>query len=180
MLKLDFITTEQIQLLKHLRFHHPHPRVRRKMEALFLKSQAFSHSTIADLIGVSPNTLLAYFKEFQTGGIPALEQLNFYQPTSALEPFKAVIIAHFQTHPFVSINHAKAEIETLTGITRSPSQIRTFLRALGIKRRKVGQIPAKADLDKQADFLAQELLPRLQDAQNGTRQIFFSMPLILF
>jgi transposase len=172
MLKLDF-TTEQIQRLKHLRFHHPHPRVRRKMEALFLKSQGFPHSTIANLVGVNRNTLTNYLKEFQTGGIPALEELNFYQPTSQLEPFKSVIIAHFQAHPFVSINHAKAEIETLTGVVLCPSQIREFLVKLGIKRRKVGQIPAKADLDKQAQFLENELQPRLAEAAQGTRQVFF-------
>ena len=38
MFKLDF-TTEQIQALKFERFHHPHIRVRRKIETLLLKSQ---------------------------------------------------------------------------------------------------------------------------------------------
>ena len=172
MLRLDF-TTEQIEALKYQKFHHPHPRVRRKMEALLLKSKGLPHAVIAELVGVSANTLLSYFRQFQDGGVASLEHLNFYQPTSALEPFKAAIIAHFQDHPFVSVNHAKAEIEILTGISLCPTQIREFLVKLGIKRRKVGQIPAKADLDKQAQFLAQELQPRLEEAEKGTRQVFF-------
>ena len=172
MLKLDF-TTEQIEALKYQKFHHPHPRVRKKMESLLLKSKGLPHSVIADLVGVSANTLLRYFRQFQKGGVMALAELNFYQPTSALEPFKSVIIAHFQVHPFVCINHARAEIETLTSVSLSPTQIREFLVKLGIKRRKVGQIPAKADLEKQAQFLDNELQPRLEEAEKGTHQVFF-------
>jgi transposase len=172
MLRLDF-TTEQIEALKYQKFHHPHPRVRRKMEALLLKSKGLPHSVIAELVGVSANALLRYFRQFQAGGVTALAELNFYQPNSALEPFKSAIIAHFQAHPFVSVNQAKAEIETLTGISRSPTQIREFLVQLGIKRRKVGQIPAKADLEKQAEFLDNKLQPRLDEAEKGTRQVFF-------
>ena len=46
MLKLDF-TTDQIEALKYERFHYPHPHVRRKMEALLLKSQQLPHARIA-------------------------------------------------------------------------------------------------------------------------------------
>ena len=38
MIHIEF-TEEQINELKSERYHHPHPRVQRKMEALFLKSQ---------------------------------------------------------------------------------------------------------------------------------------------
>jgi hypothetical protein len=38
---------------------------------------------------------------------------------------------------------------------------------------KVGQIPAKADTQKQADFLEQELKPRIEEAKQGKRQLFF-------
>jgi transposase len=44
---------------------------------------------------------------------------------------------------------------------------------MGLKRRKVGQIPAKADVEKQADFLKNELEPRLEEAKEGKRQVFF-------
>lgn len=38
---------------------------------------------------------------------------------------------------------------------------------------KVGQIPAKADTEKQAEFLEQELKPRIEEAKQGKRQLFF-------
>ena len=66
MLKLDF-TTEQIQALKFERFHHPHSRVQRKMEALFLKSQNLPHSLICELVGISANTLRALFSSVSDG-----------------------------------------------------------------------------------------------------------------
>jgi len=62
----------------------------------------------------------------------------------------------------------------MTGIRRSPTQVRKFLTEdLGIKRLKVGHIPAKADPGKQQTFLEEELEPRLEEAQKGQRHVFF-------
>jgi transposase len=44
---------------------------------------------------------------------------------------------------------AAAKIADLTGIVRKPTQVRQFLNALGMKPRKVGMIPAKADVEAQ-------------------------------
>ena len=41
MIHIEF-TEEQINELRHERYSHPHPRVQRKMEALFLKSQGLT------------------------------------------------------------------------------------------------------------------------------------------
>ncbi|HRE87366.1 MAG: hypothetical protein ABTS16_20120 [Candidatus Accumulibacter phosphatis] len=56
MLKLTFSQAEA-RVLAHERFHHPHPHVRRKMEALWLKSQGLAHQEIERLAGVSGKTL---------------------------------------------------------------------------------------------------------------------------
>jgi hypothetical protein len=37
----------------------------------------------------------------------------------------------------------------LTGIKRSATQVRKFLKSSGLKRRQVGMIPAKADIQQQ-------------------------------
>ena len=55
LIKLTF-TTEEIEQLHYERFHHPHPRVQRKMEALYLKSQGYAHWEIAQLIRVTEPT----------------------------------------------------------------------------------------------------------------------------
>ena len=178
MIKVVF-TEESIKSLKQGKVHHPHHRVRQKMEALFLKSMNFSHAQIISIVGISLNTLTTYLKEFQEGGIEKLQELNFYQKQSQLEEHKVMLQAHFALHPFVSINQAKATIEELTKVSLSPTQIRDFLSKIGLKRRKVGSIPAKADVEKQATFLTEKLFPKLAEAQNGVRQIFLLMLLTL-
>lgn len=175
MLKLVF-SASQIAELKDQRFNHPHPRVRRKMEALLLKSENLPHARIQKLVGVSPNTLLDYFRQFQNGGVEALKELTFYRPVSTLAPFQSTLEAYFREHPVVSIKQAGAAIKELTGLSVSPTAVGNFLRKIGLRRRKVGSIPAKADPQKQAVFLEQELLPRLEQAQQEKRRVFLSTP----
>src|SRR6266576_140325 len=70
---------------------------------------------------------------------------------------------------------------------RSPSRHRTAHRGeawahpgaallkktLGLRWRKVGTIPAKADPEEQADFLKNKLQPRLRQAERGQRTVLF-------
>ena len=63
------------------------------------------------------------------------------------------IEAYFHDHPPASINEALAAITELTGLTRSPTQVRLFLKEkCGLKRLKTGVLPAKADNEVQAAF----------------------------
>lgn len=39
--------------------------------------------------------------------------------------------------------------------------------------RKVGTVPAKGDHDEQAEYLTDELLPRLEQAKRGKRSVLF-------
>ena len=63
-------------------------------------------------------------------------------------------------------------MEALTGIKRSPNRVRIFMKNMGMDIRKVGMIPAKADVAAQEKFLADELEPRLQEAREGKRALF--------
>ena len=65
-----------------------------------------------------------------------------------------------------------AKIEELTGIRRSENRVREFLASAGLKRRKTGMIPAKADSDKQEPFLRNEPEPRIKEAKEGKRAVF--------
>ena len=72
MIKLQF-TKEEQQELHYQRYHHPSPRVQRKMEALWCKSLNKPHKEISELTGISSTTLTSYLKKYQTGGIEALK-----------------------------------------------------------------------------------------------------------
>ena len=151
MLRITF-SDHDIEQLRYERYHHPHPRVQQKMEALLLKSQGVPHHTITQCVNICENTLLAYFRAYQEGGIDALKQLNFYRPASELAIHHDSIEAYFREHPPTTIAEAGAMIEQLTGIKRKPTQIRTFLKKLGLKHLKTYAIPDKTDTDVQEAF----------------------------
>jgi transposase len=166
-------TEAEINALQHERYYHPHPRVQRKMDALYLKSQGQSHQQIVQLLRISPMTLRTYLHEYQAGGIERLQQLNFHQPQSELAQHSASLEAYLREHPVATVAEAIDLIEKQTGIRRSPTQVRKFLHRIGIKRRKVGIVPAKADPEVQEAFKAEKLAPRIAQAQAGQRALFF-------
>jgi transposase len=151
MLHLTF-TQEEIEELHYQRYHHPHPRVQMKMEALLLKAKGLPHHQIASCVGICENTLRTYLKQYQTGGIEALKVLQFHRPSSELSAHRDTIEAYFQAHPATTIPEAVKRIEELTGLKRSPTQVRIFLNKLGLKRLKTSAVPAKCDVQQQETF----------------------------
>jgi transposase len=172
MINLEF-TEEEKNSLYYERFHHPHPRVQLKMEVLWLKSQKIPHKKICQLAGISPNTLLTYLRDYQEGGIEKLKEINFYRPKSELESQRETLKKYFQKNPPATINEAVYRIEELTGIKRSPTQVRKFLKSLGMKCLKIGSLPSKADPDEQEDYKEKKLEPILNEAKEGKRAVFF-------
>ena len=172
MIKIEF-TAEQIKQLHFERFNHPHPRVQLKMEVLYLKSQNLPHPQISQLAKVGETTVRNYLREYLEGGIEALKIVRFRRKESELADYRETIREHFEKNPVAGLKRASAEIESLTGIKRSPERVSKYLQREGLKRMKVGMIPAKADVEKQAEFLETELEPRLEEATAGKREVFF-------
>lgn len=151
-IRIEF-TENDLQELKFWRYHHPHPRVQQRMETLWLKSQGLRHKEIARLTDLSVNVVTQYIKAFREGGTEKLKEINFNQPQSELVKHTETIEAHFKKHPPATIKEAMERIEGLTGgIKRSEVQISKFLKSIGIRRRKIGTVPAKADPEKQEAF----------------------------
>ncbi len=115
-------TPEIQEALNYERYHHPVPRVQRRMEVLWLKSHGLAHELIARLAGVSENTMRDYFGLYAAGGLDKLKEVNLYRPTSALQAHATSLEAHFRDHPPATIKEAQHEIEQLTGIKRSETQ----------------------------------------------------------
>jgi transposase len=172
MLKLEF-STEEVEALRYWRFHHPHPHVQRKMEIVHLRSQKLENEQIQQLCGISKATFYRYLHEYQAGGVEKLQELNFHRQESQLVEHKGTLEEYFRAHPPATSAEAAARIEELSGIKRGPTQTREFLKKLGMKPRKVGQIPAKADIKEQEGFKEEQLEPRLAEAKAGQRLVFF-------
>ena len=172
MIKIEF-TEAAKKSLNYERYNHPHPRVQLKMEVLWLKSQEVPHKEISRLASISSTTLTSYLREYQKGGIEAIKTVRFNQPKSELDMHQGTLEKYFQEHPPTTAKQAMATIESMTGVKRSPDRVRVFLRRMGLKYRKVGMIPAKADVEAQEAFKITELEPRLEEAKAGERAVFF-------
>jgi len=122
------------------------------MEAVLLKAKGLPHHQIAHCVGIGGNTLHSYLEDYQEGGIEALKRVDFYKPTSQLEKHHETLEAYFKEHPPTTIPHAVAMIEELTGLKRRPTQVRIFLKKMGLKRLKTYAVPAKIDVEAQETF----------------------------
>ncbi len=161
------------------RYHHPDPRVQRKMTVLWLKHQGLPHDDIARLAGVSRRSVQRYLAEFLQGGLPRIRQANWVSPTSALDQHRRSLEEHFRQHPPHSVKHARQVIFQQTGVHRGLTQVRRFLHRLGLSTRKVAAVPVppkstpQEHSRQQRRFLADELEPLLAEARAGRREVYF-------
>src|SRR5260370_14460237 len=112
-------TPEDLRDLAHDRYHHPDPRVQRKMEVLWLKSHGLHHDDIAAYADVSRRTVQRYLDEYLEGGLPRLRRCQGKPPQGALVEHEASLEEYFQEHPPRSVKQARAGIEQRTGVRRS-------------------------------------------------------------
>lgn len=177
MIDIEF-TQEEIGALEYERYHNPDPKVQKRMEVLYLKSQELAHKDICRLCCISKTTLVTYLRKYQAGGIERLKEFNYQVPTSELDEHSSMLEKYFKEYPPRTIAEARKAIKNLTGIERSPTQIRAFMKRMGMKYQKVGYVPGgkAATPEKQAEqktFESQELEPRLEEAKAGKRVVLF-------
>src|SRR5512143_2983793 len=141
-MRLITFTADDRNTLAHEHYHHPDPRVQRKMEVLWLKSHGLSHDRIAALAAVSRRTVQRYLDEYLQGGLPRLRRCSWNHPQSALVEHQSSLEEYFLKHPVRSAKQAQALIEQRTGVRRGLSQVRHFLKdRLGLRWRKTRAIP---------------------------------------
>jgi len=143
MIQIAF-SADDIEKLNHERYHHPHPKVQKKMEVLYLKSRGLPHKEILRLSQISESTLTIYLKQYIEGGIDGLKKLGYKGKPNELMAHADTLEQYFKENPPRTINEAQDAIHKITGIKRSPTQIRIFLKTIGMRCLKVGFVPGKA------------------------------------
>ncbi len=145
------------------------------MEALYLRSQGLSHQQIQQCRVRSRTTLANYLRQYKAGGIEALKQLHYKGQASQLNAHIPSLKAHFEAQAPRTSAEAGSEIERITGIKRSPTQIKAFFKRIGMAHRKTGYLPGKAaspeKIEEQKQFRVNELEPRLEAARAGERNV---------
>lgn len=141
MRRFEFSDEEQ-RVIAHERYHHPNPRVQRRMEVLWLKYLGETHERIAVLAGVGRRTVQRILDMFETGGLQAVRQFHEKGRANGLTPHGDVLAQEFRERPPRTVGEAYDRIERLTGVRRKPTQVRLFLRdQLGLTWRKVAAVP---------------------------------------
>ena len=168
-----------LELIACERYHYPDPQVQRKMEVLWLLHHGETHERVATLAGVSRSSVHRYLTDYLAGGLDLIRRCAHQGSTSQLDEQQASLEEYFDQHPPRSVKEAQQVIEQRTGIRRGLTQVRHFLRRLGLKPRKASAIPVPpkstpAEHAKtQAEFLEDQLEPRLEEARAGRRQVRF-------
>jgi transposase len=119
---------EVLAEIRRDRYHHPHPRVQRKMEVLWLKGRGLTHAEIAELADVSPRSVQRHLDEFDHGGLEQVRRLGWRGKPCELDDHRDSLEDHFLENPPRSAREAQDAIERLTGIRRGLSQVRAFLK----------------------------------------------------
>lgn len=168
-----------VQAVAYERYHHPDPRVQRRLEVLWLLHHSERRRRVAALAGCSLSSVQRTLAEYHAGGLQALRRPPARPASSDLDSHRQALEELFAKQPPRSVKEARALIERHIGVRRGLTQVRRFLHRIGLKPRQAAAIPVppKSTLDEhvkaQAAFLGDQLLPRLEEARQGQRQVYF-------
>lgn len=116
--------------------------MRRKVWVLWLLHCGTTRERAAQIVGVARSTVTRYVAEYRRGGLDGLRQRRReYKPTSELAAHADVIRHSFEQQPARTIAEACQRIAQRTGVTRQPTQVRKFVRGLGLSWQRVRAIP---------------------------------------
>ena len=168
------ISDAEIQQLNYERYHYPCPMIQKRIHAVYIKATAkMSNKMIGHIVGLNINAVGGCIHVYQQGGLSALCENNYGTNKSELEKHSRSILQSFTQQPPMSAKEAKVRIEQMTGISRSLSQIQEFMKRHGLRYIKTGHIPAKADAEKQQQWLKEKLEPAIEEAKNGQCHLLF-------
>jgi transposase len=135
------LTEEEQAIVNAERDGHPEAHVRRKMLVLWLLHCGVTRGTAAKIACLGRATVQRYVAAFAEGGLDGLRRWEVTGPVSDLQAFRDQIKEEFTRLPARTIAEACERIERLTGIRRQPTQVRQFLKGMGLKWQRVRAVP---------------------------------------
>ena len=135
------LTEEQQRIVDEERSSHPNLRVREKMLVIWLLHSGLTRWKAAEIVGVGRATVQRYVVAFRDGGLDGLRRWNVNRPKSEMAAYRELIRESFEKQPARTVAEAGERIFQLTGLRRGPSQVRKFLKDLGMKWQCVRAIP---------------------------------------
>ncbi len=168
------VSKAEIEKLSYERYAYPHPMIQKRIFAVYLKAALnYSNNTIGLITGMHPNSVSRWISMYSQQGFESLLTNNYGTNTSELEEHAENILDSFLKHPPITAAQAGERMKEMTGVQRSPQQIRTFMKRHGLKFIKCGHIPSKADNEVQHQWVETELKPVIEAAQKGKCHLLF-------
>ena len=135
------LTEEEQHAVNQERLSHPKERIRERMLVLWLLHNGVSRQKAAEIVGVGRATVQRFVAAFRDGGLDGLRQWDPNRPQSEMAAFREIIREAFEKQPVRTVAEACDRIFRLTGLRRGPSQVRKFLKDLGLKFQRVRMVP---------------------------------------
>jgi transposase len=135
------LTEEQQRIVNEERTSHPDLRVREKMLVLWLLHCGTTRQKAAEILGLGRATVQRYVAAFRDGGLDGLRRCDHHRPVSEMAAYRDVIRESFEKQPARTMAEACDRIFQLTGLRRGPSQVRKFLKDMGLKFHRVRPVP---------------------------------------
>src|SRR5437870_5736046 len=126
------LTQEEQRVVNEERESHPNPTVRRRMLVLWLLHCGLTRAEAARIAVVGRATAERVVEAYRDFGLDGLRRWNRKGPTSELAAYRVLIRESFEKEPVRSVAEAADRIEKLTGLRRGPTQVREFMKSLGM------------------------------------------------
>lgn len=136
------LTDEEQRLVQRERDSHPSVTVRRRLLVIWSLHCGLLREQAATVADVDLSTVQRDVRLYRQGGLSALlESGPKTLPTSELVQHADRIRQSLEQQPVRTIAEACARIETLTGLKRGPTQVRRFLKKMGLKWQMIRALP---------------------------------------
>ena len=171
-------TQQQLDDLYEEMMSNPEQRARTKCIVVYLRALGKSRREIAEIVRIDEDSVTNYVKKYLKGGLEGLLEENYRKPKSQLDPHVEALKKLFEAKPPHTVNQAIEMIFEQTGIRLKHTACRGFLKKIGMKCRRCGLVPGKANNDekqcqKQQEFHDQKLQPILEEAKQGKHTVLF-------
>lgn len=127
------LSAEQQRMVNEERESHPNVRVRQRMLVLWTLHCGLTREKTAEVAGMGRATVERIVAAFREGGLDSVRQWNVKGPASEMAGYRDVIRKSFDGDPVRTVAEAADRIEKLTGLRRGPTQVRKFMKHLGLK-----------------------------------------------
>lgn len=126
--------------------------IRQRAEVLILHAHGISTLQIVSITGLCELTIRTYLHEYKKQGKKIFCRKEAKPRPTKLLQFEEIIREDFSKCPPHTAAQATRRIFELTGIKRGCTQVRVFLKSIGMSYKKSSSYPAKCNPVEQEDF----------------------------